>query len=178
MPIYSHRIGTKLKSDNTKCCQGCGTMQALFTACGRSVNVHNHFGKQLGIVWSSSDAHKSNISIPCASPRNSYTGAPGDVINIDCSSPLSIRRRMDEWYVFYSCLRVHHSSENARKTALLDSVGEFHKQNVNQKHRCCRKIQTIQLHFSEVQRHEKLDNILFRTASVCEKTVRKRTKER
>ena len=53
-----------------------------------------------------------------------------------------------------------------------------HKQNVNQKHRCCRKIQTIQLHFSEVQRHEKLDNILFRTASVCEKTVRKGTKER
>lgn len=168
-----------LKSDNTKCCQGYGTMKALYTICGGVVSSYGCFGKQLGIVWSSSHAHifQPSISIPCASPGNSYTCASGDAINIDCSSPTSIRRRMDRWSLVYSHSRVHYGSENAWTTALLNSMGEFQKQNVDRKQTCCRKTQTAHFHFSKVQRHAKLDSVLFRTASICEKTVKKRTKK-
>lgn len=51
--------------------------------------------------------------------------ASGDAINVDCSSPMSIKRRMDRWSLVYSHSRVHYGSENACTTALLNNMGEY-----------------------------------------------------
>ena len=86
------RLAPASKADSTKCRQGCGTMQALYTA----FNSRNHSREKLGIVWSSSGVRifQPSISIPFASPRNSYTRASGGVININGSSPTSTK---EEW---------------------------------------------------------------------------------
>ena len=147
--------------------------------CFGSVNSCNHFIEKLGIVWSSSEVpiFQPSISIPCASPRNSYTCASGGAININGSSPMSTKRRMETWPVVNFCSRAHYGSENACTTALLNGTNEFHKQNVDQKHACCRKMQTVQFYFSKVQRHAELDNMFLRTATICEKTIKKGAKK-
>ena len=73
--------------------------------------------------------------------------------------------------------RVRYGGENARTTALLNRTNEFHKQNVDQKHACCRKMQTAQFCFCKVQRQAKLDNTFLRTAASCEKTIKKGAKK-
>lgn len=177
-PIYTHQVGACIKDWQHQVSSGLRD-NAGSVHCFGSVNSRNHSREKLGIVWSSSGVRifQPSISIPFASPRNSYTRASGGAININGSIPTSTKRRMEPWPVAGLYSRVHHGSENARVTALLSRMSESHKQNADQKHACCRKMQTVQLHFSKVQRHAKLGNAFLRTASICEKTTKKGAKK-
>lgn len=90
---------------------------------------------------------------------------------------MSTKRRTEARPVACLYTRVHYGGENARTAALLNRTNEFHKQNVDQKHACYRKMQTAQFRFSKAQRQAKLDNMLLRTASICEKTINKGAKK-
>ena len=87
----------------------------------------------------------------CASPGKTSMCVLGDGINVDGSSPVSIKRRMDWWFVVYSYNTVHYSSKKWTR-----QLGECHKQNMQhmqQTHTPYRKMlaNAISLNFKVMQ---------------------------
>lgn len=176
MPIYTHWIGTSVKVWQHQAFPGLWNNASSYTLL---VGVWIHTtGLEINSALSGQvqmhQPYHPAFRLLCASPRNPYMCASRDKTNIDGNDPLSIKRGMEWRSVVCSYNGVPYGSENECITAILNDIGTSHNQSAGQKHTCCRKMRTVQLHFSEVQRHAQQNNTLFRTASISEETIKKR----